>query len=697
MEQQAQSTGRGIDDAVVTRFGDFFENLMRDDINKLLNSYPQKKSLFVDVEGKLVRFDETLVDGLLEEPDAYVRCAEEAVGRRREVTNSGEEFRPHVRFFNLPRTSQVEVLSTGAEHLDKLIQLEGVISSISEIKPRMVRAAWECNACRNRIYQDAGKVEPLTAPTYCTAPGCTGPSRFTLIEPASIFVDMQGLGMQDPVEKMRGNMPTVHAELWFEDDLTNTVAPGDKVMVTGILRLKPVTQNKAKSSVYHKFVDVNSVQKVEVDFEDLQITKEEEREIVELSRDPRLVEKVVASIAPSIFGYNELKKAIALQLFGGTPGKILPDGESIRSDAHLLLIGDPGTSKSTMLEYVSRLAPKCIVVSGGGASGVGLTASAEKNEITGGWIMKAGAMVLANGGLVGIDEMDKMKEEDRAAIHQAMEQQKISVAKAGIVTQFQSKTAVLAAANPKQGRFDPNTPIASQFALTPTLLSRFDLIFAMRDTLDEKRDRDLAAHILEGHRYAGSQFKKGSVLVPAVDPELLRKYISYARRNIAPELTQEASDKIREYYVELRKAGKEQNTFTVTARQIEGLIRLSEAHAKLRLSRFVELQDAQAAIDLADFVLHEIYFDRETGRIDSDIVNLGQPKSKLDKIRNILNIIAALEKEFDLVEIDAVVREAASYGLDEPYTRKLIEELMRQGDLYAPKPGHVKQARGREW
>ncbi|OIO26737.1 hypothetical protein AUJ14_01190 [Candidatus Micrarchaeota archaeon CG1_02_55_22] len=1047
------------DESLASRFDDFFENLLRDDINKLLSSYPQTKSLEVDFH-LLERFDHHLADNVLLYPDEYISAAENALASRREATALGDEFKPYVRFYNLPATSQVEVLNLGAEHLDKFITLEGVASSISEIKPRMTIAVWQCNACQRKYHLPVGKVEPLQPPQFCSAPDCGGASKFTLLEKGSNFTDMQSLGMQDPVEKMHGNMPTVHAELWLEEDLTNTVAPGDKVLVTGVLRLKPINEGKVKKSIYQKFVDVNSIRKIEIDFEELKITKEEEKQLAELARDPKLFDKIVASVAPSVFGYNELKQAIALQLFGGTHGKVLPDGEVIRSDTHILMIGDPGclvagervflgngavaridsmgsthlqalnqqvltgqghsraiatcfhtyknqpileivtesgksikgtynhplravegmtskwkrldeiragdrlatvtgvecsitahvktgwthmlrhygpraksrlpkeldaelagllgyvagdgwvtatrvamnvnpaerdlipklssiisnqfglvpklaerraegkqpifilefhdvdsaaclsflrvkrvpdlvfrsgnkvaasylswlfeadgcvfskgrgkravqlkssdieflrdvqnlllrfsihsrinernltirraesirkfanaigfqsakkktrmeklvadcsnlhherggqrservvsvrpagvadvydievpkghrfiangiishnTAKSTMLEYVARLAPKCIIVSGGGASGVGLTASAEKNEISGGWVLKAGAMVLANGGLVGIDEMDKMKEEDRAAIHQAMEQQKISVAKAGIVTEFQSKTAVLAAANPKQGRFDPNTPIASQFALSPTLLSRFDLIFAMKDTLDEKRDRGLAEHILEGHRYAGTRDKGESPIVPVIEADLLRKYIAYARRTVAPELTREASDKIRDYYVELRRQGKEQNTFTVTARQIEGLIRISEAHAKMRLSRYVEFQDAQKSIDLADFVLHEIYFDRETGRIDSDIVNLGQAKSKLDKIRNVLGIIGNLEKEVDLVAIDDVVREASSFGLDEAYTRRLIDELKRQGDLYEPKPGHIKQARAREW
>ncbi len=356
------------------------------------------------------------------------------------------------------------------------------------------------------------------------------------------------------------------------------------------------------------------------------------------------------------------------------------------------------TGKSTMLEYVSHIAPKCIVVSGGSSTGVGITAAAEKDEVGEGWILKAGAIVLANGGIVAIDELDKMREEDRGAMHQAMEQQYISVAKAGIVTQFQARTSVLAAANPKLGRFDPNAPPSTQFAISPALLSRFDLIFTMRDVLDETRDRGMAEHILAGHKLAGSRESppKESPIVPQIPQDLLQKYIAYARRHVTPELSKEAADKLRDYYVEMRRLGKEQNTFPITPRQIQGLVRLTEASAKMRLSPVAELQDAQRAIELQDFVLREVFVDRETGRLDSDVINIGVAKSKLDRVRTVLNVIADFERQVDLVAIEDIVREARNYNIDEFYARQLIEELRRKGDLYEPKPGFVKSARRRE-
>jgi replicative DNA helicase Mcm len=544
----------------------------------------------------------------------------------------------------------------------------------------------------------------LKSPYVCRNCSRGGPNTFKLEEGKSVFTNMQRAKMQELVEKLSGATPAQQITLWMEDDLVNRITPGEKIIITGVLRLRPVKEGKTRTSVYDKFLDVVHIYKLEQEFETLSISKEDQEEILRLSQDPRLFESIVKSVAPSIFGFDEIKSAVALQLFGGTPGKIMPDGEAIRSDMHVLLIGDPGTAKSSILQYVSRLAPKCIVVSSKGASGVGLTAAAEKDEVGEGWILKAGAMVLASGGQVNIDEFDKMNEEDRSAIHEAMEQQQISIAKAGIISTLPTKCAVLAAANPKLGRFDPNLPPASQFDIPPALLSRFDLIFTIKDTLDEAKDKRMAEHILLGHSYAAQSrgmkpedMKGEEKIIPVISGDILRKYIAYARRSVFPVLSPEAADKIKGYYLDLRRQGKMQNTFPITPRQIEGIIRLAESSAKLRLSHKVELFDAERAIALVDFVLRDVFVDKETGRIDSDIINIGQPKSKVDSVRTILGVIDMLQKTTDLVETDQLVREMANYGMDAIRAQKLVDELMRQGDLYSPKPGTVKMSKGKQW
>ncbi len=690
---------------LVSSFKNFFaSDEMRDYLQECVSQYPEKKSVEVDYSD-LQKYSPKIADLLLSNPDDVVRDAESAVEAVAQTLPNPPEkekkFSPHVRFYNFPpvRGVEVEVQQLGVEQLNKLSRVEGVVNWITVIKPLMKTALWECVHCglTTKTKSEKNVVKP---PALCS---CGRKDSFKLVAESSEFNNLQRGELQDPVEKLRGSTPASSVELWLEDDLVNKITPGERVIVTGVLRLKPERDRSGKaSSVYAKFFDVMHVQKSEREFEELTVTKEEEEKIIALSKDPKLFELLTQSIAPSIYGYNELKQAIALQLFGGTPGKVQPDGEKIRSDLHILLVGDPGTAKSSILEYVNLIAPKSVLVSGGSASGVGLTAAAERDKEGEGWILKAGALVLANGGVAIIDEFDKMSEEDRGAMHQGMEQQLISIAKAGIVTQFPSRTAVLAAANPKFGRFDLTQPPSQQFDISPALMSRFDLIFAIRDVLDETRDRKMADHILLGHKVASDKkaaeaLPRDSPILPAIEQGFLQKYIAYARKNVFPVLTDEASEKIKDFYVSLRKMGAKQNTFPITARQIESIIRLAEASAKARLSQRVEAQDADRAITLVNHVLNEVFVDRETGKIDSDVIYVGQPKSKVDKLRMMLEVISSLEKKLDLVPIEDVVKEANSVGIDEHYARQLIEILQRQGDLYQPKTGFIKSAHKREW
>ncbi|MDP3742706.1 MAG: minichromosome maintenance protein MCM [Candidatus Micrarchaeota archaeon] len=682
---------------IYRQFEDFLSNIKKNQIEELTASYPQKQSLDVDFLD-IQRFNTELADNLITYPDKYLAIAEEALRSLNTHTLmvAKELYKPKFRVFNLPEVYNIAVQNLGAKELDKLVKVEGAVSWITDIYPRMETALWECMHCWAITTTKPEKTEAVKPPVQCKC----GRNHFKLLEERSEFVNLQRSRVQEMVEKLRGNTPTAHVDLWLERDLVNLVAPGEKLTITGILRLKPNKEGKGKSSVYSKFLDIIHVHKMQQEFESLEISKEEEKQIKELANSPELFQKIAASVAPSIYGYNELKQAIALQLFGGTPNKKLPDGHKIRGDIHTILIGDPGLGKSAILQYVARLAPKGIFTSGKGTSGVGLSASAEKDELTGGWILKAGAMVLGSGGTVMIDEFDKMDPDDRSALHEALEQQQVSIAKAGILTTFQTKTSVLAAANPKYGRFDPNSPPATQFDIPPTLLSRFDLIFTIRDVLDEAHDRKLAEHIILGHTLGATKEKPldGSLILPVIEPDFLRKYIAYARRTCFPALTPEASEKIKEFYLELRQLGKKNNTFPVTARQIEGVIRLAEASAKARLSQKVELQDAERSIALVSFVLHDVFTDKETGLIDSDIVNIGQPKSKVDKLRTLMNVIASLEKQFDLVDVDDVVKECSVVNIEEQTARKMIDDLKRQGDLYEPKPGYIKAARKKgEW
>jgi len=335
------------------------------------------------------------------------------------------------------------------------------------------------------------------------------------------------------------------------------------------------------------------------------------------------------------------------------------------------------------------------------------TATAVKDEFgEGGWTLKAGALVLASGGMAMIDEFDKMDPEDRSAMHEAMEQGMISVAKAGIVTRFKTETSILAAANPKYGRFDPYQNFMQQVDLPPTLISRFDLFFMIKDVLDREKDSRISAHILKTHQAAElllqekrGTLKKGQrkeieeiqkIVTPAIDGQLLRKYISFARQNVFPALSREAIDAISVFYLDLREQGKKEGTYAATHRQLEAMVRLAEGSARVRLSDTIELVDAERAIRLFKTSLQELVMDKETGRIDIDLINIGQSQKQLENMKKVLNLVKSMSAELDMVPIEDIISEAKTEGIDADKVNEILNNLTKAGDIYRPRHGFVK-------
>ncbi|MDY6773962.1 MAG: minichromosome maintenance protein MCM, partial [Candidatus Nanohaloarchaea archaeon] len=428
----------------------------------------------------------------------------------------------------------------------------------------------------------------------------------------------------------------------------------------------------------------NYVDPKETEFRDIQIEDEEEEEILELAESDDVFQRIVGSIAPSIYGHEKIKEAIALQLFSGVR-KERPDGTITRGDMHILLIGEPGTGKSQLLQYVGELAPKGKYVVGKSATGAGITATVVRDDITDSWSLEAGALVLANKGIATIDEIDKMSNEDRSSLHEALEQQTISISKANIQATLQAQTAILAAGNPKFGRFDPYEPIPEQIDIGDTLLSRFDLIFPVKDRPDEEKDKKLADHVMNMHTEPGEY--RGEI-----ETELLRKYIAYGKQNIEPEVSDEAKERLKEFYVRIRGQGSDQEgerSVPMTARQLEALIRLSEASARVRLSDTVEEEDAQRAIDLLTHSLKQIGTDPETGEFDIDRVETGMASSERDKVMTIRRIISSMQEEDEPVPVEDVLAEAEEQGIGEDEAQEALNRLEQQGEVYRPQQGGV--------
>ncbi len=674
-------------DAIKSRFDEFFELHYKDGINEIMLGFPEVRSLKVNVND-LARFDPELASELVNNPDLVIKAANESLKYKLSDLDT-KTYQLHVRFYGLTVNNPL-VQDVGSAYIAKLVALDGLIVKRSEISPKVRIGVYECTYCGAKQTVEADR-DPI--PEVCTE--CKRRSLKPLPE-ESQFINLQKIAVQDPLEKLRGNTPTWQLEVWIEDDMVNTVIPGDRIDLTGILRIRPRRNAKGKieSNLYTMFLESVSIVPKQKEFAELSITEEEIREIRELSKDPQIFDKISKSIAASIYGYEEIKKAVSLQLFGGTSGKTLVDGGIIRSDMHILLIGDPGSAKTRILQAVSHLVPKGIYVSGKSVTGGGLTAVAERDDFSeGGWTLKAGALVLGSGGIVCIDEFDKISTEDRASLHEALESQTISVAKAGIIATFNARSAVLAAANPKYGRFDPHQYPAEQFDIPPTLLSRFDLIFPITDVMNEDTDKNIANHILIQHEAAGAMLAdiKDFVQVesPPIDGDLLRKYIAYARKYISPRLSTAAGDYIQKYYVDLRKTGIKQGAVPITPRQIEGLVRMSEASAKTRLSEIVEISDAELAINLSKFMLKSLALDTG-GRIDIDTILTGMPREKVDRMNTMLNIIKKLEEEDGMIKTQKVIEDAEASGIDSATASKYLSELERAGDIYRPHQGTIK-------
>lgn len=1175
----------------ISVFTEFFTTIYKSKIDELLMVYPTQKSLYVSYPD-LEKYDPDIADALISQPDWIIEAAEEAVKQLNLSVPAGKTFTPRVRFVEVPCEDMlIEQLTS--KNINELVAFKCVVTKRAEVMHRVKVAMYKCTLCdaETRLFVGKNFVPPKR---------CESCKKFALkqVEEESTFTDIQRAEVQELLERIRGGAPAAHIELLLEDDIVNKVAPGDNIEIIGMLRLKPPIKTRQKQDmIFSRYVEINSVRSLKKDFEEIEITAEDERRLRELSKNPLISDVIVKSIAPSIYGHNEVKKALALQLFGGTRGKTMKGGMPIRDDIHILLIGDPGIAKSRFLQSVSDIAPKSIYVSGKSVSGAGLTVAAEKDELgEGGWTLKAGALVLASGGSAQVDEFDKIEEDDRAALHEAMETQSyhfstklmfsdgreerigdvverllrehpdkviagkdclvlreglgsirllttdfakisetapyqvskhkapghfirvvlqtgrellvtpehpfwvvedgiiktkaaeslttddytlmprhlplrhelpsqlssqllkivgyhitdggyelnrglknginfynkdedlindycsaaadvfgiaphqairestgvraarlisigalkrmhglhssligkgaekiippqfmpaplshisamlramfdsdgtfsghmiglvaenrflveqvqvlllgfgirchvfrdgnvfrltitgpdnirryadrigflsrkkggrlsaylkarrryrnstdvvpncsgavfrllaalkisehsvlgfgmsgqkkgysftrrsfdgicarirkrlddvheglgcidtldyeamirlrlslgmsqydlesvsgikratisywecrrinidryrsalrkllqdkmaferefrflerfssgdigfvalrsvervenrnqewvydvtvqpsqafisecavlhntISVAKAGIVAKFRTKTAILAAANPKYGRFDQTKNLSDQFDVPPTLLSRFDLIFPIVDVLDEEKDTKLAEHILSTHM--GRDLGPDDTLF---EKDLLRKYIAYARRKVFPKLLPPASQKIKEFYVELRRKSKDAGSVAITPRYLEGLVRLAEANAKIRLNESVEEEDAEVAISLFNYVMQQIMTDKATGAFDVDVV-IGKPKSerdKLQKVDTIIEIIRELLRKHDTADVEQVISDAKSYEIEEKEARRIIDQLKSKGTVYEKGYGQIK-------
>jgi replicative DNA helicase Mcm len=647
-----------------------------------------KTSLTVDFEDVLV-FDQRLAEELLEKPDEYLKHANNAAYAQ--LQTEDPEYAEKIadkqeivtaRLVRLLEAAQLRKL--GSDHIGRLVMVEGIVVRSTPVRPMVMIAAFKCKRCGETTpISQAGQF--LKAPFVCSNPSCGAKGLFDFVQEESTFIDSQDLRMQErPEDLPPGQLPrTLHIKL-IGSEIVDIARPGDHVSIVGTVRaVSPSLPRVGKLRTFVLHVDANSIEVLGKEPEIALPSPEEEEKIRELAKDPWIHRKIVGSIAPSIYGYDHIKESIMYLLFGGVP-KSLPD-ITIRGEMNALLIGDPGTAKSQLLQYVARIAPRGLYTSGRGTTAAGLTAAVIR-EKGGGMSLEAGALVLADKGIACIDEMDKMRPEDRVAIHEAMEQHTVSVAKGGIVATLNARTAILAAANPALGRYEPHRTVAENISLPVTILSRFDLIFVLRDVPNKEADGKMSEHILEMHR------KSLSPVEPPIPLELLRKYISYAK-GIRPILTQEALQRLKDFYLAMRSASESEGSpVAITARQLESLVRIAEAKARVALRKEVLSEDAEAAINIMKRSLEEVGIDLSSYKIDIDLIMTGKPKSVRDKLQTVLSTLMQLEKETGIVERTALLNELeAKYTISTGEAERLIGQLLREGTIYEPREGYLKK------
>ncbi|KAF5741238.1 DNA replication licensing factor MCM2 [Tripterygium wilfordii] len=602
----------------------------------------------------------------------------------------------YVRITNLPVYDQIRNIRQ--IHLNTMIRIGGVVTRRSGVFPQLQQVKYDCNKC-------GAVLGPFFQNSYSevkvgSCPECQSKGPFTVNIEQTIYRNYQKLTLQEsPGIVPAGRLPR-HKEVILLNDLIDCARPGEEIEVTGVYTNNFDLSLNTKNGfpVFATVIEANYVTKKQDLFSAYKLTQEDKEEIEKLAKDPRIGERIVKSIAPSIYGHEDIKTAITLAMFGGQE-KNVEGKHRLRGDINVLLLGDPGTAKSQFLKYVEKTGQRAVYTTGKGASAVGLTAAVHKDPVTREWTLEGGALVLADKGICLIDEFDKMNDQDRVSIHEAMEQQSISISKAGIVTSLQARCSVIAAANPIGGRYDSSKTLSQNVELTDPIISRFDILCVVKDMVDPVTDEMLARFVVDSHFKSQA---KGSNMedVPLsespediqtsarpVDPEilsqdLLKKYLTYAKMNVFPKLHDSNMDKLTHVYAELRRESSHGQGVPIAVRHIESMIRMSEAHARMHLRQHVTQED----VDMAIRVLLDSFISTQKFGVQKALQKSFRKYITLKKDYNrlLLNLLRELVK--NALHFEEIVSGSVS-GLTHIDVK--VEDLQAKGqehDIYDLKP-----------
>ncbi len=702
------------------RWRTFLEEAKESEIMTLLSRQSNFPFLSVPFH-ELQTFDPDFAEDVLQYPKQILSAGSKTL---MEICRErGEEIDALLRVGELPGDTRMPLREIGSSDIDKLRSVDVIVTKISEIKPRIHRAVFKCESCGHDIEIDQENErelkEPLNCPQALGGCGSSKPAtRFDLVLLSSRMVNNQWIEIQEQPEYVPSGAQPRRGMVLIEGDQVNKHLPGERITANVIPVVRSEVRNRKKTPMFDVIFHLISSEHESTPFTEISIDEEDSERILEISKRDDLMSLIQRSIAPSIFAtgiLGHVKRSLALQLFGGVSRK-LNDKTRSRGDIHILLMGDPGVAKSQLLSFISALSPRGRFATGGGVSGAGLTAAAVRDAFGDGrFALEAGVLPLSDRGLAAIDEFDKISTEDRRMMHPAMEQQQVHVAKGGITATIHSRCAILAAANPQDGRFSkrgPNQSVMRSFqetGLPPPLASRFDIIWMIRDEVRIHDDERIARHILE-NRTSGkseaqlensielgpSDLEEESFIVTTEKGEehlsqnFLRKYIAFAKRTVHPQLDDEAKNAILKYYTEERQSfgredqspsqydsGQDKDTvIPITARALEALIRLTEAHARMHLQEVATVENAKVA--LAVFK----HWREESGIEDESELHSGVSVRARSNNSAIMNIVRDLCSEKGEAELTEIYNIALERNITEAEVDRVVQKMNQTGELY---------------
>ena len=701
------------------RWRTFFNEAKEAEIVLLLSKQSENAVLPITFH-ELQAFDPEFAEDVLIDPRNIIDNGRDTLTEI--CRERGEDIDCLLRVGELPKDSRRDLRDVGSRDIGKLRSAEVIVTKISEIKPRIHRAVFQCEACGHTVEKIQDNERELKEPLRCPEEtGCgelagrSGGTRFILVMNVSRMVNNQWIEVQEVPENVPSGAQPSRAHVLVEGELVNKHLPGQRVIINMIPVVHSEVKRNKKTPMFDIIYHLVSSEHESTPFTEIKISDEDREAILDVGSRPDLLQLMQRSIAPSIYAtgvVHYVKRSLALQLFGGV-SRINKDATRSRGDVHILLMGDPGVAKSQLLNYMSKLSPRGMFATGGGVSGAGLTAAAVRDDFGGGgrFALEAGILPLSDRGMAAIDEFDKISEEDRRTMHPAMEQQRLDVSKGGVKATLNTRCAVLAAANPIRGRFTKrgaNESVMHSFnetGLPPALASRFDIIWLLRDEVRVDDDERIARHILEVRTQGISESKideameldlreadEGQIYGKGVDGsehltvEFLRKFIAYAKRNIHPDLNADAKAMILDYYTKERQSfGRDEQQYAetevipITPRALEGLIRLTEAHARMHLREIATADDAKMAMAIFR------HWREEAGIEDESELMSGVSVSQ----RNAGNVVRAVLRELctdkGVAELTNILNRCENRGVKNFQVEEVLSKMLQSGELFSPR------------